>query len=127
MEWVWLSMVLQVERKERAWCATVRVGETRQEGMTNSNIFFFLRVSNESLFGEQLRDSSVWEINRTCSKGPFVKGMPKKFMVLSQAMQVLNEECQYMVFCLQLQRKRLFRQSMICTNSYPQLISKGPI
>lgn len=100
IEWVWLSLVLQVERKEKAWSTSVCVGETKQEGMTNSNILSLLTVSNESLFWDQLRDSSVWEINSTCSKGPFVKEMPKKLMVLSQAMQVLNEECQYMVFCL---------------------------
>lgn len=78
------------------------MGDTRQEGMTDSSILSLLTVSNESLFWERLRESSVWEINSTCSKGPFVKEMPKKFMVLSQAMQVSNEECQYMVFCLQL-------------------------
>lgn len=78
-----------------------RVGDAKQEGMTNSSVFSLLTVPNESLFRERLRASSVWEMNSTCSKGPFVKEMPKKCMVLSQAMQVLNEECQYMVFRLQ--------------------------
>lgn len=81
-------------------------GVSKREGITASNTLSnlspFLTVSNESLFWEQKRDSTVWEINSTCVTGLFVREMPKEFMFSSQAIHVLKEHCQYMLFCLQL-------------------------
>lgn len=77
MECVWLLLVLQVERKKRSWSTSVRVGEPKQEGMTNSNILALLTLECIFISGATERQLCAGKWIALALKDPLSKKCPK--------------------------------------------------